>query len=162
MWDFDTHGIVVSVVFPANPSLNLHSIRSSSARRYYELQCAPAGGFFDIRMHEITADVEYHHRDYLIPASLACLERIGTLADFEADVNYYRAEWEGLVIRHMESGEVLRKYILLRFGQHVYADAPGDMQAFIPDTNHKVGEFEGEVIYKSIPVSALKEGNNAT
>lgn len=158
MWDFDNQGIVVNVIFPANPSLNLHSIRSSSARRYYELQCAPAGGFFDIRMHEITADMEYHHRDYLIPASLACLERMGTLADFEQDVEYYYADWDGVGIRHMDRNEVLRKYIHLRFGEYVYVDGPGDAEALIPKTARKVGEFAGAVLYKSIPVSALKEG----
>ena len=158
MWDFDNQGIVVSVLFSANPSLNLHSVHSLSTRRYYELQCAPAGGFFDIRMHEITADVEYHHRDYLIPTSLAYLARVGTMADFEQDVEYYYADWDGVGIRHMDKNEVLRRYIYLRFGEYVYVDAPGDAEALIPNTTRKVGEFAGAVLYKTIPVSALKEG----
>ena len=158
MWDFDAHGIVVSVMFPANPSLNLHSIHGSSARRYYELQCAPAGGFFDIRMHEITADVEYHYRDYLIPTSLAYLARVGTMADFEKVVEYYSAEWDGDIIMHMDRNEVLRKYIHLRFGEYVYVDAPEDAEAFIPNTTRKVGEFLDVVLHKTISVSALKEG----
>jgi hypothetical protein len=158
MWDFDNQGIVVNVIFPANPSLNLGSFKRSSTRTYYELQCAPVGGFFHIRMHEITADVEYHYRDYLIPTSLALLTRIGTMADFEKVVEYYYADWEGHDIRHMDKNEVLRRYIYLRFGEYVYVDAPGDAEALIPNTTRKVGEFAGAVLYKTIPVSALKEG----
>ena len=157
MWDFDNQGIVVNVIFPADPSLNLTSILTSSARTYYELECTPAGGFFSIRKHEITADVEYHYRDYLIPTSLAYLARIGTMADFEKVVEYYCAEWDGQIIRHMDRNEVLRKYIHLRFGEYVYVDAPGDMNSLIPNTTRKVGECLDAVHHKTIPVSALKE-----
>ena len=160
MWDFDNRGIVVNVIFPANPADNLTSILTSTARIYYELQCSTPHGFFDIRRHEITEDVTYCYKDYLIPTSLAYLVRVGTLADFEKDVEYYYVYWNKISIDHMQRSEVLRKYILLRFGQHVYADDPADMDALIPDTQHKVGEYLNAVLLGSVPVQELKERNN--
>ena len=160
MWDFDNRGIVVNVIFPMNPADNLTSILTSTVRTYYELQCSTPHGFFDIRKHEITEDVAYRYKDYLIPTSLAYLVRVGTLADFEKDVKYCYADAGKLIIKHMKQSEVLRKYILLRFGQHVYADNPADMDALIPDTQHKVGEYLNAVLLGSVPVRELKERNN--
>ena len=162
MWDFDNRGIVVNVIFPANPADNLTSILTSTARIYYELQCSTPHGFFDIRRHEITEDVTYCYKDYLIPTSLAYLVRVGTLADFEKDVKYCYADVEkfNLTIKHVKQSEVLRKYIHLKFGQYVYTDNPADMESLIPGTCHKVGEYLNAVLLGSVPVRELKERYN--
>ena len=162
MWDFDNRGIVVNVIFPANPADNLTSILTSTERTYYELQCSTPHGFFDIRKHEITEDVMYRCKDYLIPTSLAYLVRVGTLAEFEQDVAYHYVDVEkfNLTIKHVKQSEVLRKYIHLKFGQYVYTDNPADMDSLIPGTDHKVGEYLNAMSFGSVPVQELKERNN--
>ena len=161
MWDFDNRGIVVDVIFPANPSHNLASVISSTVRTYYESQ-GLSNSFYYIRKHEITEDVTYLCKDYLIPTSLAYLVRIGTLADFEQDVAYHYVDVEkfNLTIKHVEESEVLRKYIHLKFGRYVHTDNPADMESLIPGTCHKVGEYLNAVLFGSVPVRELKERNN--
>ena len=161
MWDFDDKGIVVDVIFPANPAGNLTSVLTPTERTYYELQCfTPHGLFIDVRKHEITEDVRYHCKDYLIPTSLAYLARVGTLAEFEKDVEYHYVAAGTLIIKHVKQSEVLRKYLRLRFGQYVYTDNPADMESLIPGTCHKVGEYLNAVLSGSVPVQELKERNN--
>ena len=159
MWDFDNRGIVVDVIFPANPSHNLASVISSTVRTYYESQ-GLSNSFYYIRKHEITEDVTYLCKDYLIPTSLAYLTRVGTLAEFEKDVEYHYVAAGTLIIKHVKQSEVLRKYLLLRFGQYVYTDNPADMESLIPGTEHKVGEYLDAVLFGSVPVQELKERYN--
>ena len=159
MWDFDEQGIVVNVIFPSNPQLNKTSKLSTDAREYYELQ-THTDSFYHIQRHKIEADVTYRCIDYLIPTSLAYLVRVGTLADFEKDMEYYYADLEGEHIRNVNENTVLQKYIQKNFGEYVdiNIDSQSSLEALIPKTKLKVGYFLEQVHRNHITVQELKAG----
>ena len=150
MWDFDAEGIVVDVIFTKGG----HSMYTE-VRVYYELQCI-SQGMYGIRRHAISDALEYRSTDYLIPTSLAYLQRAGTLEDYEKDITYYYADFEDTRLRNIDKFVALRNYIHLVFGEWVYTDTQESLDALIPRTKLKVGSFLDDVHEAVISMKDLK------
>ena len=130
----------------------------TEVREYYELQCI-SQGMYGIRRHAISDALEYRSTDYLIPTSLAYLQRVGTLADFEPDIEYYYADLGDNRFQNVERATVLRDYIHYRFGEYVYTDTRDGLEARIPHSQNHVKDFLPEVHEAVISVQELKGGS---
>ena len=144
MWDdIDTGGIVVNVYFPNSARDKISTLKHSQdgSRKYNEL-CAIKNGFYQIRAHKITPELEYTTLDILLPVSMAYLVRMGKLADFEKGVEYWYAVTSGgLEIRHMDQVRLMEMLILEDTGERVFLltdrynvrlESGGKVEDFLP------------------------------
>ena len=153
MWDIDQEGTVVNIFFSDGDK----KISVMELDIYYELH-GIRDGFYFIRQHLISSDLAYRYTDYLIPASMAYLERAGTITEFEKkniDFYYADADTKDGLIMNMIKAKVLRDYIYTVTGEFVLTEKQ-DMDNLVGDTGRKVSSFLSAVHEGHCTVGVLK------
>ncbi len=141
-WDFDGEGIVVSVFYPLSHSDDMISqLKKRDGSREYYVLTHKDDGFYYVTMYSLSRDLVHGTKEYLIPISMAYLERVGTVTEFVEPVEMFYADTGNKIVRSTSKYRVLSEYIEAITGEFIFIDYPKDLSQLVGHTGKTAGDY---------------------